>query len=155
MGRGNALRRLRTGDNKRSRVPLTATSSTTDPPQVRCRSQLANNDWRILSGLGKLHVGSLLSVPDEKPAGTIPVVREEGVHAGLLDGWIKNHLSPPIFVGDSVIMFDGYAAKGLVIRCQTVSKYAIVRSIGDSQQTHTSQEQSQSNSSEAGAGFIA
>ncbi len=108
-----------------------------------------------LEWTGKLHIGSLLSVPGEKPAGTIPVVWEEAVHAGLLHGWIKNHLGPPVFVRDRIIVFDGYAAKGLVIRCQAVSKYAIVRSICDSQQTQPSQEQSQSNSLESGAGFIA
>ena len=80
---------------------------------------------------------------------------EEAVHTGLLHGWIKNHLGPPVFVRDGVIMFDCYAAKGLVIRCQTVSKYAIVRSICDSQQTHDCQEQSQSNSLQPRAGFIA
>jgi len=94
-------------------------------------------------------------MPDEKPAGTIPGVWEKAVHAGLLHWWIKNDLGLPVFVRDRVVVFDSYAAKGLVICCQTVSKHTIVRTIRDSQQTHPSQERSQSNSPEPWAGFIA
>ncbi len=43
----------------------------------------------------------------------------------------------PVFVRHFVIVFDGYAAKGLTLRCQTISKHAIVRTIGDSQQAHS------------------
>ena len=65
---------------------------------------------------------------------------EKTVHAGLLHGWIKNHLGLPVFVCDRVVVFDGYAAKGLVICGETVSKHAIVRSVRDPQQTQRSQE---------------
>ncbi len=87
-------------------------------------------------------------MPAEKPAGTIPVVWEKTVHAGLLHRWIKNDFGLPVFVRDFVVVFDGYAAKGLVICRQTVAKHAIVRSVRDSQQTHRGQEQSQSDSLE-------
>jgi hypothetical protein len=90
----------------------------------------------------------------EKPAGTIPGVREKTVHAGLLHGWIRNDLGLPVFVRDLVVVFDGYAAEGLAIGCQTVAKHAIVRTVRDAQQTKRSQERSQSNSLEPGAGSI-
>jgi len=85
-------------------------------------------------------------MPAEKPAGTIPVVWEKTVHAGLLHGWIKNDFGLPVFVRDLVVVFDGYAAKGLVIRRQTVAKHAIVRGVRDPQKTYRGQEQSQSDS---------
>jgi hypothetical protein len=75
-------------------------------------------------------------MPDEKPAGRIARVWEKAVHAGLLHRWIKNNLGLPVFVRHFVIVFDGYAAKGLTLRCQTISKHAIVRTIGDSQKAH-------------------
>jgi len=82
-------------------------------------------------------------------------VWEKAVHAGLLHRWIKNNLGLPVLVRHRIVVFDGYAAKGLVIRCQTVSKHAIVRTIRDSQQAHPSQERSQRDSPEPWAGFVA
>ena len=80
---------------------------------------------------------------------------EKAVHARLLHRWIKNNLCLPVFVCHLVVMFDGYAAKGLMLRCKTVSKHAIVRTIRDSQQAHPSQERSQSDTLEPWAGFVA
>ena len=80
---------------------------------------------------------------------------EKAVHADLLHRWIKNNLGLPVFVCNRVVVFDGYAAKRLVIRCQAVSKHAIVRTIRDSQQAHPSQERSQSDSPEPWPGFVA
>ena len=94
-------------------------------------------------------------MPDEKPAGRIAGVWEKAVHAGLLRRWIKNKLGLPVFVPHRVVVFDGYAAKGLALGRQTISKHAIVRSIRDSQQAHPSQERSQSDSPEPWAGFVA
>ncbi len=79
---------------------------------------------------------------------------EKAVNAGFLHRWIENKLFFPVFVCDIVVVLDGYAAKGLALRRQTVSKHAIVRSIGDSQQAYPSQERSQSDSPEPGAGFV-
>ena len=79
---------------------------------------------------------------------------EKAVHAGLLHGWIKNNLGLPVFVRHLVVVFDGYAAKGLTLRCQTISKHAIVRTIGDSQKAHASHQQSLSDSPEPGAGSV-
>ena len=62
------------------------------------------------------------------------------MHAGLLHGRIKNNLGLPVFVRDLVIVFDGYAAEGLAIGCQTVAKHTIVRNVRDAQQTHRGQE---------------
>ena len=80
---------------------------------------------------------------------------EKAVHAGFLHRWIENKLGFPVFVGNLVVVFDGYAAKGLALRHQTISKYGTVRSIRDSQQTRASQERPQSDSPEPGAGFVA
>jgi len=82
-------------------------------------------------------------------------VWEKAVHADLLYRWIKNKLGLPVFVCNRVVVFDGYAAKGLALRCQTVSKHAIVRTIRDSQQAHPSQERSQSDSPEPWPGLVA
>jgi len=77
-------------------------------------------------------------MPDEKPAGRIAEVWEKAVHACFLHWWIKNNLGLPVFVRHLVVVFDRYAAKGLTLRGQTVSKHAIVRSIRYSQQAHPS-----------------
>ena len=61
-------------------------------------------------------------------------MREKAVHARLLRRWIKNKLALSILVQHRVVVFDGYAAKGLAIRGHTISKYAIVCGIRDSQQ---------------------
>ncbi len=82
-------------------------------------------------------------------------MREKAVHAGFLHRWIENKLGFPVFVRNLVVVFDGYAAKGLALRSQTISKHAIVRSIRDSQQAHPSQKRSQRDSPEPGAGFVA
>jgi len=84
-------------------------------------------------------------------------VWEKAVHAGLLHGWIKNKLGLAIFVRDRVVVLHGYAAKGLAVRCQTISKYSIVRGVRDSQQNRSRQERSYcvrsgSDSPERGAG---
>jgi len=63
-------------------------------------------------------------------------VWEKAVHADLLHGWIKNDFGLPVFVRDFVVVFDGYAAEGLVICGETVAKHAIIRSVRDPQQTH-------------------
>ena len=79
---------------------------------------------------------------------------EKAVHADLLHRWIKNKLGLPVFMQHRVVVVDGYAAKGLALGRQTISKHAIVRTIRDSQQAHPSQERSQSDSPEPWAGFI-
>src|SRR5208337_2729070 len=99
-----------------------------------------------------LYVGPLLSMPDEKPAGRIAGVWEKAVHAGLLDRWIKDKLVLPVLVVYRVIVVNGHAAKGLALGRQTISKHARVRSVGDSQQAHPSQERSQNDSPERWAG---
>ncbi len=93
-------------------------------------------------------------MPDEKPAGRIAGVWEKAVHAGLLHRRIENKLGLPVFVRHLVVVFDGYAAKGLALGCQTISKHAIVGSIGDSEQARRSQERLQSDSPKPRAGFI-
>ena len=80
---------------------------------------------------------------------------EKAVHAGLLHRWIKNNLGLPVLVRHRIVVFDGYAAKGLALGGQTISKHAIVRTVRDSQQAHPSQERSQSDSPEPWAGFVA
>jgi len=82
-------------------------------------------------------------------------VWEKAVHACFLHRWIKNNLGFPVFVCHLVVVFDGYAAKGLALRRETVSKHPIVRTIRDSQQAHPSQQRSQSDSPEPWAGFVA
>ena len=79
---------------------------------------------------------------------------EKAVHAGLFHRWIKNNLGLPVFVCHFVVVFDGYAAKGLTLHCQTILKHAIVRTVGDSQQAHTTHQQSQRDSPEPGFGFV-
>jgi hypothetical protein len=91
-----------------------------------------------------LHVSPLLGVPAEKPAGRIPGVWKKAMHASLLHRWIKNELALPVFVQHCVVVFDGYAAKGLALGSQTISKNAIVRTIDDCQQTRARQDRSQS-----------
>jgi hypothetical protein len=102
-----------------------------------------------------LYVGPLLSMPDEKPAGRIAGVWKKAVHAGLLHRWIKNNLGLPVFVRHLVVVFDSYAAEGLALRRQTVSKHAIVRTIRDSQQNQRRQQQSRRDSPAPWAGFVA
>ncbi len=80
---------------------------------------------------------------------------EKAVHAGLLHRWIKDKLGLPVFVRHHVVVVDGYAAKGLAVGRQTISKHAIVRSVDDSQQAHASQERSQNDSPEPWAGLAA
>jgi hypothetical protein len=104
--------------------------------------------------ISRLYIGLLLSVPDEKPAGTIPVMWEKTVHAGLLHWWIENDLGLAVFVRYLVIVLDAHAAKGLVICGQTVSKHAIVRTIQDSEQTQSSHERSPGDSLEPWAAFF-
>ena len=58
---------------------------------------------------------------------------EKAVHAGLLHRWIKNKLALPVLVRHRVVVFHGYAAKGLAFRGQTISKHSIVRAIHDCQ----------------------
>jgi len=90
-------------------------------------------------------------------------MREKAVHAGLRRRRIKNNLGLAVFVRHHIVVFDGYAAKGLALGCQTIAKHAIVRGIRDSQQGHRSQEQSQNDSPEPSperwigsvAGFVA
>ncbi len=79
---------------------------------------------------------------------------EKAVHAGFLYRWIENKFGFPVFVRNFVVVFDGYAPKGLAPRRQTISKHAIIRSIRDSQQAHPSQERSQRDSPEPGAGLV-
>jgi hypothetical protein len=104
--------------------------------------------------ISRLYIGLLLSVPDEKPAGTIPVMREKTVHAGLLHWWFENDLGLPVFVRYLVIVLDAHAAKGLVICGQTVSKHAIVRAIRDCQKTQPSHQRSPGDSLEPWAVFF-
>ena len=88
---------------------------------------------------------------------------KKAVHAGLRHRGIKNNLGLAVFVRHHIVVFDGYAAKGLALGCQTIAKHAIVRGIRDSQQGHRSQEQSQNDSPEPSpepwtgsvAGFVA
>ena len=80
---------------------------------------------------------------------------EKAVHAGLLHRRIEDKLVLPVLVVYRVIVVNGYAAKGLALGRQTISKHAIVRSIRDSQQAHSSQERSQNDSPEPWAGFAA
>jgi hypothetical protein len=54
-------------------------------------------------------------MPDEKPAGRITGVWEKAVHAGLLHRWIKDKLGLPVFMLHRVVVFDGYASKGLTL----------------------------------------
>ena len=79
---------------------------------------------------------------------------EEAVHAGLLHRWIKNKLGLPVLVRHGVVVLDGYRAKGLALRRQTIAENTIVRTIRDSEQTHPSQERSQNDSPEPGAGLV-
>jgi hypothetical protein len=104
--------------------------------------------------ISRLYIGPLLSVPDEKPAGTIPVMWEKTVHAGLLHWWIENDLGLPVFVRHLVIVLDAHAAKGLVICGQTVSKHAIVRTIRDCQKTQPGNERSLGDSLEPWAALF-
>jgi hypothetical protein len=104
--------------------------------------------------ISRLYIGLLFSVPDEKPAGTIPVMREKTVHAGLLHWRIENDLGLPVFVCYLVIVLDAHAAKGLVICAQTVSKHAIVRAIRDCQKTQPSHQRSPGDSLEPWAVFF-
>ena len=80
---------------------------------------------------------------------------EKAVHASLLHRWIKDKLVLPVFMVHRVVVFDGYAAKGLALRRQTIAKHAVVCSIRDYQQAHPSQHRSQRDSPEPGAGFVA
>jgi hypothetical protein len=82
----------------------------------------------------ELDVGPLLGMPAEKPAGRVPGVREEAVHARLLHCWIKNKLALSVLMQHRVVVLDAHAAKGLPIRGHAISKYAIVPGIRDSQQ---------------------
>ncbi len=82
-------------------------------------------------------------------------MREKVAHAGCLHRWVENKFGFPVFVRDLVVVFDGYAAKGLALRRQTISKHAIVRGKRDSQQAQPSQERSQNHSPEPGAGLVA
>ena len=76
------------------------------------------------------------------------------MHAGFLHRRFENNFGLPVFVRHRIVVFDGYAAKGLALGCQTISKHAIVGSVSDSQQAHRSQEQSQNDSPEPRAGFV-
>ena len=67
---------------------------------------------------------------------------EKTVHAGLLHGRIKNKLGLSVFMLHRVVVFDGYAAEGLAVRRQTISKYSVVRGVRDSQQNRSRQERS-------------
>ena len=67
----------------------------------------------------------------EIPAGRIAGVWENRVDAGLLHRRIENQFGFAIFVSDRVVMFDGYAAKGLAIRGHAISKDAIIGQVGD------------------------
>jgi len=82
-------------------------------------------------------------------------VWEKTVHARLLHRRIENNFGLPVFVRHRVVVFDGYAAKGLALRGQTISKHGIVRAIRDSQQAHASQERSQGDSPEPWVGLVA
>lgn len=67
-------------------------------------------------------------------------MREEAVHADLLHRWIENKLALSVLMQDRVVVFDGYATKGLAVCYHTISKHAIVRGIRDCQQAHPRQE---------------
>ena len=79
---------------------------------------------------------------------------EEAVHAGLLHRRIKNKLGLPVFVRHRVVVFDGYAAKGLALRRQTIAEHTIIRTIRDSEQAQPSQAGSQNDSPEPEAGLV-
>ncbi len=110
---------------------------------------------RLRPSGGSLQVGPPLSMPDEKPAGRIAGVWEQAMYARLHPRWIKNELVLPVLMVHRVVVVNGYAAKGLVLGRQTIAKYAIVRDIRNSQQTQRHHQQSQSDSPEPWAGFIA
>ncbi len=61
-------------------------------------------------------------------------MREEAVHASLLHGRIKNKFALAVFVQYGVVVFDGYTAEDLALRCQTIFKDAVVQHVGDRQQ---------------------
>jgi len=71
-------------------------------------------------------------------------VWKKAVHASLLHGWIKNELALPVFMQHGVVVLDRYAAKGLPLGSQAISKNAEVRTVDDSQQAHARQNRSQS-----------
>lgn len=67
----------------------------------------------------------------EIPAGGIAAVREHCVDASLLHRRIENEFGFAILVSNRVVMFDGYAAKGLAISGDAIAKDEIICDVRD------------------------
>lgn len=75
-------------------------------------------------------------------------MREKAVHAGLLDRWIKDKFSFPVFMRNRGVVLYGYAAKGLAVCGHAIAKDAIVCGICNHKESNSNEKRCQRDSLE-------